>query len=413
MCGIAGVYLRDPSIPVNMDAILDTLLSEIENRGRHATGFVALHDDGAEWQKASCSATEFIRHRRWVPKNTRTLLAHTRYATQGLAAFIENNHPIKRGPFYIIHNGHVTNDSELFRKSERSRFGRVDSEAIAARLAWYAQLSALGDVMAEIEGAAAVAAADERDPSRLVVARGRSSPLYIYNGQKIVIFASTRDAIIKAHGRHVGTIAVSRLKELKEGEMVEWVDEEDAVFSEFEVIRPKVWTPTPSSYDPRRYTGWASGASEYERYEDREYTGFALPPRQLAITSGSDDDGDEDESETEADKVWHRHPERNWSIADEIMTCDNCSDYTYEEDIEYRKDDDEGVIWMLCPDCTVLYDGGEIGQPLSEEEAEATRFSFMTELDQEEDEDDWDIDDYEGANKSILNSFKRRILGMD
>ena len=55
MCGIAGVYLRDESAKADLDAILDTMLDEIEHRGGDATGFVALGNEGVtEWQKAAC-----------------------------------------------------------------------------------------------------------------------------------------------------------------------------------------------------------------------------------------------------------------------------------------------------------------------------------------------------------------------
>ena len=46
MCGIAGVYLLDGSLKVNLDSMLDTLLDSIEHRGGDATGFVALSDEG-------------------------------------------------------------------------------------------------------------------------------------------------------------------------------------------------------------------------------------------------------------------------------------------------------------------------------------------------------------------------------
>ena len=99
MCGIAGVYLRDESAKADLDAILDTMLVDIEHRGGDATGFVAVGNEGVtEWQKAACGAKDFIRQ---PParsrKGSRTLLAHTRWATQGLPAFVENNHPLKRG----------------------------------------------------------------------------------------------------------------------------------------------------------------------------------------------------------------------------------------------------------------------------------------------------------------------------
>ena len=77
MCGIAGIYLRDPSFEVDMDEITSTLLAEIEERGQHATGVVAIGDEGEiEWQKASCDATTFNRYRRIIPNSARVVLGH-------------------------------------------------------------------------------------------------------------------------------------------------------------------------------------------------------------------------------------------------------------------------------------------------------------------------------------------------
>ncbi len=64
-------------------------------------------------------------NRQPVPPGTRVLLAHTRFATQGHEGFMENNHPIRRGPFYLVHNGHVWNDDKLFEKAERQAIGRL------------------------------------------------------------------------------------------------------------------------------------------------------------------------------------------------------------------------------------------------------------------------------------------------
>lgn len=225
ICGIAGVYLRDPDFECDLNAITSTLIDEIDSRGKHACGFVAIGDDGVlEWQKASVTAYKFNLHRKRVPDGTRAVLAHTRWATQGDPGFMENNHPIKRGPFFIIHNGHVVNDWELFRNADRKRYGQVDSEAIAARLASFGSLSDLDKVMSEIRGGAAVAAVDERDCKRLALAKGSSSPAFVYYNSKIVIFASTKAAVEKAYSKHIGKVGDANLHELQEGDAWEWHD---------------------------------------------------------------------------------------------------------------------------------------------------------------------------------------------
>jgi glucosamine 6-phosphate synthetase-like amidotransferase/phosphosugar isomerase protein len=398
MCGIGGVFLRDPSMRVNMDALRDTLALELQARGRHATGYVALDDDGvAEWQKAACSATEFIRECRPVPSSSRALLVHTRYATQGLAAFTENNHPIRRGPFFIIHNGHVSNDSELFRKAERNRFGKVDSEAIAALLAHEGELSRLHAVMAEIEGHAAVAAVDERDSSRLVVARGDSSPLFVYNGGKIVIFASTQDAIIKAHAKHVGTLSTKNLSSVQEGQMWEWSDTAFSI-TPFEVKRRTYKYVPTSSY--RSAYAW----------EGREgYAWETSLERQIqAATSYSTDDEEAKETVEKNKRSWSSPSgDKAWRIADgsAMISCDNCGHAEFEEDVDYRHDAEEGITWILCKDCVDQYDDLDFLSSVEDgdDDEDQTRFSFRS-----DDEESGIIDDYEGANSSIVRRMADR-----
>lgn len=221
MCGIAGVYFKDLSLSNRADKILTTLLDRIDHRGGHACGFAALGDDGiGQWQKAAVDAKEFNRYRQPVPPGTRVLLAHTRFATQGHEGFMENNHPIRRGPFYLVHNGHVWNDDKLFEKAERHRYGQVDSESLAALIAHGDALERIGDAMEHVLGDAAIAVIDERQPRKLALARGEGSPLVILETRRMLLFASTEEAVLEAHTRHVGRIAKRRLERIDEGTLL-------------------------------------------------------------------------------------------------------------------------------------------------------------------------------------------------
>src|SRR5258708_7551026 len=107
MCGIAGASLS-PNAQVNARRIAKAMLLSIESRGRDATGF-AFRDVNGEFQihKADIDATLFVKHRLCLPRNTRTWISHTRFATQGEPTFNENNHPILAGSVVGVHNGHV------------------------------------------------------------------------------------------------------------------------------------------------------------------------------------------------------------------------------------------------------------------------------------------------------------------
>jgi len=378
MCGIAGALLREPNLDVNMDALLDSLLGSIEDRGRDATGFVAVTDDGVtEWQKASCKASVFCAQRRFLPEGTRLMIGHTRLATQGLPSFMENNHPIRRGPYYIVHNGHVRNDDALFETAKRERFGRVDSEAIAARLASFADLASLGEVMEEIEGDAAVAAIDERDPSRLVVARGQYSPLWVYDGRVIVLFASTKAAIEKAHAECVGQLSESKMHYMEEGEQFEWHGEENH--------RSKFKVPEKFAYS------WSNPAGGF----------LGNAQRQLN--------------------------EKSWSLKDDDdflndeLNCDNCNTPMSYLDTEYRYDNDEDnkrTTFFFCDECAQLWDydrlGGILDAEFEEEDDDdddsgATRLEDLSPLRLVTEDDLNGYDDYAGANQSIVRSFMDRF----
>ena len=180
-----------------MENAIDQLLAAIDHRGGDATGFVAVGEDEISWQKASCNAFEFYKERRNIPWNTRSVLLHTRMATQGSAAFPENNHPVRRGSVYIVHNGHIYNDREVFKTMNRERYGQVDSEAIAALIAKHGIMKT-HKAMEEITGAAAIGVVDETRPGLMALARGSSSPLMFYRNEDMAVFASTKDAIKRA-----------------------------------------------------------------------------------------------------------------------------------------------------------------------------------------------------------------------
>jgi len=308
MCGIAGVYLRDASFEVALDPMLDTLLDEIEHRGGDATGFVSFGDEGVtEWQKAACGAKDFCKYRRPVPKGTRTILAHTRWATQGLPAFVENNHPLKRGSFYVIHNGHVSNDSQLFELANRQRFGQVDSEALPARFASFGKLAAAPKVMSEVVGAAAIAVVDEAHPDELVLAKGFSSPLFVLQTKKIVIWGSTPATVKAAYEGHVGRLPrKAKINPLKEGTVLHFVD------GKLKKRSFTAYSPPKVKYTPQAVPAWKEISTE-----------CSIRPTK-------------------------------WDEED-MLECDGCQEEVSWKDISYEWDDDEKFTWQFCTKCAPQY----------------------------------------------------------
>jgi len=208
MCGIAGFYVRNQE-GINLEKLTDELLLGIEHRGQDATGILAVSEGGetVTLQKDDIPATYFVQTRDWLPDNLKMLLGHTRLATQGLPKFNENNHPVQFKTCFATHNGMIYNDNEILSVygPEGKRPAEVDSIAIPVLVAECGFANAL-DNIEKLEGSWAIAVADPiNNPDELLLARGHSSPLVFLNHPKILIWASTRQAIVDAWEKAVGT----------------------------------------------------------------------------------------------------------------------------------------------------------------------------------------------------------------
>jgi predicted glutamine amidotransferase len=211
MCGIAGIHMKTPGqIPgYKLDRLVDELFLGIESRGRDASGFAACTVGGKSIQlaKEAKPAHEFIKGRPSLGPidPVRTVILHTRFATQGHQSKNVNNHPVVCGTTFVVHNGHIGNDSELFRKKELVRCGEVDSEIIPALLQGEAFANPVA-ALEELDGNLAIAAISPSDyPDQLILAKGWGSPLIMHENEHFIIWASTVEAIRNAWGKVFGT----------------------------------------------------------------------------------------------------------------------------------------------------------------------------------------------------------------
>jgi asparagine synthetase B (glutamine-hydrolysing) len=128
-------------------------------------------------------------------------ILHTRYATQGSAENQLNNHPIRSGRFIGVHNGHISNDSEIFATVPFKRNGQVDSESIIA-LIRHAHMKGTHPAkeLERLDGRAAVAWFDTQAKHPVLhLARGSASPLIVAMTEKgSTVFASTEMALLQA-----------------------------------------------------------------------------------------------------------------------------------------------------------------------------------------------------------------------
>lgn len=258
MCGIAGLHIKPEykgKIPAGR--LLDWLLVGIQPRGTDATGFLSVgFDNQVQLDKAPIKASDFIKKRKSIKAEPQTILAHTRYATQGGPEDNRNNHPVNYATTFLVHNGWITNDYELYEKYDMERHADVDTEAIAALLWDKCAPDSWGNAdkaLEELEGAMAVAAIDIRRPGELLLARGYSSPLVYVENKQFIMWASTKEALKLAWGKVLGTPpADNKFKSLAEGDIFFIKDGETMIGS----FSPSYGTRYTSSAYAYGYATW-------------------------------------------------------------------------------------------------------------------------------------------------------------
>lgn len=258
MCGIAGFYVKDPR-GIDLEKLADELLLGIEHRGQDATGMLTITDGGAKvaLAKDDIPATYFVQTREWLPKDVKTVLLHTRLATQGKPDKMENNHPVNFKSCFATHNGVIWNDDKLIQELDIERPAEVDSIAVPMLVATCGFSNAL-DNLPKLEGSWALAIVDPlTNPDELLLVRGSNSPLVVLNHPKIVIWASVQSAIKSAWEKAIGTPpAFNKYDYMDEGTAMV-VDKEGNISETRFMEKP--------SFSGYRTSHWYRDDTEFER----------------------------------------------------------------------------------------------------------------------------------------------------
>lgn len=188
MCGIAAFSVPDGA-NVNARELAHSLLTQIENRGTHASGFAWYGADGSSgFYKQPKPGSQLSLGE--LPRDAKTVILHTRYATQGSKYDNRNNHPVlsTENNIALVHNGVISNDYNLRGPlGITQEHGEVDSLVIPSIIEQHgvAGLSRLG-------GYAAIAWLDNRENGELHIARLKSSPVaYTHLPNGTFVMAST------------------------------------------------------------------------------------------------------------------------------------------------------------------------------------------------------------------------------
>jgi glucosamine 6-phosphate synthetase-like amidotransferase/phosphosugar isomerase protein len=215
MCGIVGIFNmtgaqdavfseKDKSFLIKY--LLSELLIETESRGKDATGYFSLFQDGngvglKHGIKATTFCTKDWDDGEFVFRNHLKLIEAyhnevspratglARAKTVGTETDNDNNHPIFVGDFAGIHNGCLSNHIRIYSniKDEIERIGAVDSEMIV-QLVWLGtekgekkfDTGLIKYVTERLEGSYAFICIDKKDPNSVMFMRDTRPIEFIY-----------------------------------------------------------------------------------------------------------------------------------------------------------------------------------------------------------------------------------------
>ena len=188
VCGLAG-FSVPAGASVNARQLAHSLLTQIEMRGNHASGFAwytANGEMGVYKQNKPGSQLNLGE----LPRDAKTVILHTRYATQGDARDNRNNHPVVStdNRIALVHNGVISND-HLLRDDLgiTAAHGEVDSLVIPSAIAQHGLKG-----LSSLSGYAAIAWLDGHEDGTLHIAKLKSSPVsYTWLDNGTFVMAST------------------------------------------------------------------------------------------------------------------------------------------------------------------------------------------------------------------------------
>ncbi|MEZ4937854.1 MAG: hypothetical protein R2799_09730 [Crocinitomicaceae bacterium] len=120
MCGIFGIISESK---VEKSEI-KLLANHAKQRGKDSSGLIFRNNSKFQIRRADFSIDQLLR--KVSPYNSPFILGHSRLITNGLS----DNQPVVRDDIFVLHNGIIVNDSELWNTINVDRKFSIDSEII-------------------------------------------------------------------------------------------------------------------------------------------------------------------------------------------------------------------------------------------------------------------------------------------
>ena len=145
MCGIFGLTLtKNSELKKHFSDIAKELFLLSESRGKEASGFVLNNGSALRFLKTPFPASDLINSKVFANELSSflgnslthfTLTGHSRLVTNGYEQNNDNNQPVIKNKMATVHNGIITNSSELWSKyNDEEKLTDLDSELIPTLL---------------------------------------------------------------------------------------------------------------------------------------------------------------------------------------------------------------------------------------------------------------------------------------
>lgn len=205
MCGIFGIVNKNKSIKIQ-NLFRDLFLLS-ESRGKEAAGFAIKLPTSFRVFKTPFPASDLVKSNIYLNEIVNLALSepenfigigHSRLVTNGYEQFDNNNQPVVKNGFIVIHNGIIVNEGELWNKyGGHNKISDLDSELIPTIIKDKIDKGthfgkAIGEFYREISGMTNIAMLSENNQN-LVLTTNNGSIYYLNNLEKgIFVFASER-----------------------------------------------------------------------------------------------------------------------------------------------------------------------------------------------------------------------------